>query len=331
MRKGLLILLGIAIIGVGPAIAGGQRATTDAVIELTAATINPEDSHLARSMKAVLDAIERESNGRISIAFYPGGQLGDASSLYESVVNGNIDIVMSDTGWFAQEHPEFDVLESSYLFRDKEQYLRILNSDERLGFFESLILERPGLRTLFYVGGMERNIISTFPINNFSDLRGKTMRSRPVTTELEWWQLLGARPEAVAFQETYSAMQTGVVEGSQNSIDAMINMRFMEVAPYIARTQHAIHLGMVVINERRFQSLPSDLQTLVVRVSREVQPEWLERAFVESDEQLRTLQQQHGVTVTHPNTAPFVDASRRQMLDIARELQIEDVMREIFY
>jgi TRAP-type transport system periplasmic protein len=331
MRKALLVLLVLAVAGVMPAFTAGRSEAATGVIELTAATINPENSHLARSMKAMLDAIERESGGRISISFYPGGQLGDASSLYESVVNGNIDIVMSDTGWFAQDHPEFDVLESSYLFRDKQQYLRILNSEERLGYFEQLILDRPGLRTLMYVGGMERNIISTFPINSIDDLSGRTMRSRPVTTELEWWQLLGSRPEAVAFQETYSAMQTRVVEGSQNSIDAMINMRFMEVAKYIARTQHAIHLGMVVMNESRFQGLPSDMQSLILRVSREVQPEYLERAFVESDEQLRTLQQQHGVTVTNPDTGPFIEASRRQMLEIAAELNVEQQMREIFY
>jgi TRAP-type transport system periplasmic protein len=330
MKKSMILALVVLVLLVSGVLASGQTET-GGTVELTAATINPENSHLARSMKAYLDAVEEASNGRISITFYPGGQLGDASTLYESVVTGNIDIVMSDAGWFAQDHPEFDVLESSYLFRDKDHYLQLLNSEERLGFFEDLILESPGLRTLMYVGGMERNIISTFPINSISDLQGKTMRSRPVTTELEWWELLGARPEGVAFQETYSAIQTGVVEGSQNSLDAMISMRFMEVAKNIARTQHAIHLGMVVMNEERFQSLPSDLQQLLTRVAREVQPEYLERAFEDSDRQLEELQSEYGVTVTNPDTEPFIEASREQMLQIAQELDIEDEMREIFY
>ncbi len=310
--------------------AAEPAATEARTIELSAATINPGGSHLGQTLAALARRIEEKSGGRIEVTVYPDGQLGDASTLYESVARGNIDIIMSDTGWFAEEHPQFDVLEASYLFRDEDHYLELLNTPGSLSYFENLLLERPGLRTLMYAGGMERNIISTFPINRLSDLRGRTMRSRPVSTELEWWELLGARPIPVSFQETYTAIQTGVVEGSQNSLDAMINMRFMEVAKNVARTQQGIHLGMIVMNNQRFESLDSDLQRAILDAAAEVQPEYLQRAFDDAENLLARLQNEFGVRVTDPDKGPFIEASRKQLWDLAQEIGIESTVRDIF-
>ncbi len=308
---------------------GAGEADAD-VIELTFATINPGDSHLGRSAQAFADAIEQDSGGEIRVSVFPDATLGDASTLYDSVVSGDIDIVMSDTGWFAEAHPEFSVLEGSYLFRDGEHYQDVLNSPDGLAFFEELLIDNPGVRHMMYVGGMERNILSTYPIESISDLDGRTMRSRDVSTEIEWWELLGARPVPVAFAELYTAFQTGVVEGSQNSVDAMINMRFMEVADFIARTQHAIHLGMLVMNEERFQSLSQRHQEAILGAAQRVQPEYLALAFETTEDQLEMLQAEYDITVTYPDTGAFIEASREQVAELARELGIEDVVRETF-
>lgn len=326
----LAITVMVLTLGSATLFAEGTAETDGSSVDLTAATINPGDSHLGETVKAFADAIEQNSNGEISVTVYPDATLGDASTLYDSVVSGDIDIVLSDTGWFAEEHPEFDVLEGSYLFRDGSHYQELLNSPQSLAFFEDRLIDAPGVRHLMYAGGMERNILSTYPIEDISDLEGRTMRSRDVSTEIEWWELLGARPVPVAFSELYTALQTGVVEGSQNSVDAMINMRFMEVAKFIARTQHAIHLGMVVMNDDRFESLSEEHQSAITDAAEETQPDYLAKAFERTEEQLEMLQEEHGVTVTNPDTKPFIEASRAQVLELAREHGIEEVVRDVF-
>ena len=299
-------------------------------ISLTMATINPEDSHLGQSLVALAQSIQEKSDGMIDVKFFGGGQLGDASTLYESVIEGNIDIILSDTGWFSEIYPEFDVLEANYLFKGKDHYLGLMSTPGSLSFFEEKILANPGLRTIMYAGGMERDIISTFRIDSIEDLKGHTMRSRNVPTELEWWQLLGARPVPVAFQEVYTAVQTGIVEGSQNSLDAMVRMRFTEVNKFVARTQHSIHLGMVVINEQKFQSLSDDLQRAIVDSGREVQASYLAKAFKDSDVLLEQIQNEYGIIVTNPDLEPFIERSRKQLWDLASETGIEDTVRDIF-
>jgi TRAP-type C4-dicarboxylate transport system substrate-binding protein len=306
------------------------REETEGPIELTMATINPENSHLGQSLIALAESIEEKSDGRIEVRFFGGGQLGDASTLYESVIEGNIDIILSDTGWFSEQHPDFDVLEAYYLFKSKDHNLSVLNTPGSLSFFEDKILENPGLRTIMYAGGMERDIISTFRIDSIEDLEGHTLRSRNVPTEMEWWRLLGARPVPVAFQEVYTAVQTGIVEGSQNSLDAMIRMRFVEVNNYIARTQHTIHLGMVVMNNEKFESLPQNLQRAIMDAGREIQPAYLAKAFEDTKKQLEEIRQSYDIEITAPDLDPFVERSRKQLWDIAEEQGIEDIVHQIF-
>ncbi|RSL30092.1 TRAP transporter substrate-binding protein [Salibacterium salarium] len=298
--------------------------------ELVAATINPEGSLLAETLQALADEVEEQSDGAIEFQVSTGGQLGDASSLYQSVISGDIDMIYSDSGRFSEHHPQFDVLGTNYLFEGQDHFESVVNSEGELSYFEDLLMEEPGLKTVMYAGGLERNIISTYPIESIDDIEGKTMRSKNESTEMEWWENLGANPTSIAFDEVYTALQTGVVEGSQNSMDAMIEQRFGEVADYVARTQHNLTLGFVVMNNEEFEALDSELQEVILNAAKEVQPEYIEKAFSESEEDVETLKEEFGVEFTDPEREEMIEASRNQMEKIAEEHGIEEEMDEIF-
>ena len=81
------------------------------------------------------------------------------------------------------------------------------------------------------------------------------------------------------FKEIYTAVQTGVVRGSQNSLDAMITMRLAEVNKYIARTQHNISLGFIVMNKAKYDALGGDIQALFTKAAKKIQPMYLEKSL----------------------------------------------------
>ncbi|SFL79098.1 TRAP transporter substrate-binding protein [Salibacterium qingdaonense] len=309
---------------------GSGEGSSQETTEMVAATINPEGSLLANALQALADEIETRSDGAIEFQVATGGQLGNASSLYQSVISGDIDMIYSDSGWFSEHHPEFDALGTNYLFEGEEHYKEVVNSEDSLQYFEDLLVEEPGLKTVMYAGGLERNIISTFPIESIEDLQGKTMRSKNESTELEWWRNLGANPTAVAFDEVYTALQTGVVEGSQNSMDAMIEQRFGEVADYVARTQHNLTLGFVVMNNEQFEALDSDMQDVVMNAAQDVQEEYINKAFEKSEEDVQTLKDEFGVEFTNPDREAFIEASRKQLQAIAEKHGIQDEIDDIF-
>ena len=299
-------------------------------VELVAATINPDGSLLAEVLQAYSEEVTNSSNGKVQVDFFPGGQLGDASTLYQSVVDGSIDMIYSDPGWFAERHPEFDILEGNYLFKSKEHFMSVVNDEHKLDFFKNKLLTDPGVIVLMVAGGLERDIISTYPINSIEDLKGKNMRSKSTSTNMDWWHSLGANPVPVAFKEVYTAVQTGVVRGSQNSLDAMISMRFAEVNDYIARTQHNISIGFIVMNKAKYDEVGGDIQAILTKAAKKIQPMYLEKAFALSDEKLETLKKDFGIKVTNPDKAPFIKASRTQIDDLAKKHGVLDQINSIF-
>lgn len=303
---------------------------SEETVNLVAATINPSDSLLAETLQAFADEVQEQSNGEIEITVHTDATLGNASSLYQSVISGDIDMIYSDSGWFAEHQPVFNILSTNYLFKDQEHYESIVNSEGELSYFEDLLIEDPGLKTVMYAGGLERNIISTFPIESVEDLQGKTMRSGTGATELEWWELLGANPTSIDFNEVYTALQTGVVEGSQNSLDAMIQQRFGEVAKNVARTQHNLILGFVVMNNERYESLSDAHKEAIAQAADIVQPEYISNAFAQSEEDMQTLEDEFGVTFTDPDREGFIEKSRIQMNELAEEYGVVEEMQQIF-
>ena len=329
MKKILVFALFLVLVS-SLVFAQGQTEKAAGPITLVSATINPDGTLLADALKAYGDEIVKLSDGKIVVKNYPGGQLGDASTLYQSVVDGTIDMIYSDPGWFAERHPEFDILEGNYLFRDKAHYMSVTGDPNKLSYFKDMLLDDPGVVVLMIAGGLERDIISTYPINSMADMKGKNMRSKSTSTNMEWWSLLGANPVPVAFNETYTAVQTGVVNGSQNSPDAMIAQRFGEVNKYIARTQHNLSLGFVVMNKAKYDSLGPELQKVLSDAAVKVQPEYIEKAFALSDKQIKQLQDEFGLKVTNPDRAPFIEASRKQINALAEKYGILDKIDEIF-
>ncbi|WP_163560776.1 TRAP transporter substrate-binding protein [Halomonas sp. NO4] len=330
LKKSSFLLLSGMLLPVVSGFSNDGSAQASETVKLVAATINPKDSLLAGALVEFGEEVENQSDGAIEVTVHTGGTLGNASTLYQSVISGDIDIIYSDSGWFAEQNPVFEVLSSYYLFKDREHYESIVNTEGELSYFEDLLVENPGLKTVMYAGGLERNIISTFPINSVEDLEGRTMRSGTGATELEWWQNLGANPTSIAFDEVYSALQTGVVEGSQNSLDAMIQQRFGEVAKNVARTQHSLTLGFVVMNNDRYESLSSEHKEAIKRAADIVQPEYISKAFDQTREDMETLKNDFGVTFTNPDREGFVERSRIQLNELAEEHDVEDLVEEIF-
>lgn len=301
-----------------------------AEVNLIAATINRGDHIHTRTLNYLAELVEERSDGRLTMTVYPDAQLGGASELYEGTIEGAIDLVSLDPGWFAEHHEEFDILDSFYLFKNGDHYKEIMNEPGRLSFFEDLLRERPGLETIYYVGGFERNILSTFAINSIEDLDGQNFRSREVAAEMDWWSALGANPIPIAYEEVYTAIQTGTVEGSQSSINAILEMGFAEVAGYLARTQHVFNINLGVMNMDTYNSMDPELQNILKESAREAQMKFIDEAMGEQDDLLDQLVAEYGVTVTYPDTAPFVEASQGLVVDKAVELGIEDIVAEIF-
>ncbi len=335
-KRHIITILFVGILVCGPVFAAGQKegtlpaAPAARKITMTASTINPEGSLLANALVDLCDTINKKSGGSIEFKTFLGGRVGNIQTLHQSVISGDIDFILIDPGTFAGSHPVFSILDSAFVFRDRDHFMEVLSTPGRFAFFEDLLLKDPGLRVLMYVGGGERGLVTLFPVNKLSDLKGKNMRSRPIPVEMDWFKALGTNPIAIDFNELYTALQTKVVEGTQNSFDAAIKQRFGEVAKYFARTQHAFNLLLGVMNEKKFASLAPEQQKVIREASAEMQKKHIQIAFDAEEALAKKLQADFGVTITYPDKAEMIEVSRSLLYGRAKKLNVEAEIRKIF-
>jgi TRAP-type C4-dicarboxylate transport system substrate-binding protein len=102
-----------------------------------------------------------------------------------------------------------------------------------------------------------------------AELNGFRMRVMGAPIQAQIFAALNAAPSAIAYNEVYNAIQTGVIQGFENEAASIQNLKFYEVAPYLTLTQHAITVRPIVMSGKTFRALPEALQTAVLKAGKE--------------------------------------------------------------
>lgn len=208
-------------------------------------------------------AVEERSDGRIDVSVYPSEQLGGEPDAMQNVRIGGIQMAFMSPGAIGNLLPDFLILNGPFLWEDWETAKAVLNGPFGQGMFDKLKTES-GIRVLdplWYWGW--REMTADRAIRTPADLDGLKMRSPNIPIFVEMFRALGANPTTVNFQEIYSALQQGVVDGQENPIPAIWSQRFFEVNPYISMTNHILQTNVIIVNDMWFQSLPDDLKTII--------------------------------------------------------------------
>src|SRR5690606_28739192 len=127
------------------------------------------------------------------------------------------------------------------------------------------VKSRADAMILGFAGGGVRNLIVNRPVTNPAELASLDLRVMGAPIQTEIFQALGASPTVISYGEIYSAMQTGVIDAAENEATGIQQMKFYEVGPEIALTQHAITVRPLVFSGKTFRRLPEDLQAAIVR------------------------------------------------------------------
>ncbi len=164
--------------------------------------------------------------------------------------------------------PSIPVMDMPFLFRDLDHWNSVLSSDT-LTSLEGELMEKADIKIIGYTGGGVRNLVSNKPIANMEDLKGHKMRVMGAPIQAQVFAAFDASPAAIAYNEVYNAIQTGVISGLENEAAGVDNLKFYEVAPNISLTQHTITVRPIVMSGKTFRQLPEDLQAAVMKAGEE--------------------------------------------------------------
>lgn len=204
--------------------------------------------------------IKEESNGRIEVALFPNGQLGDDRSMLEQVSGGALDFSFTEIGRFAIFFPEAEVYVLPYMIKDFD-HVHKATFDTTFGKnLINKIHDDLGITILSQAYNGTRQTTSNKAINSIEDMKGLKLRVPNAASNLNFAKYSGAAPTPMAFSEVYLALQTNSVDGQENPLSAVRAQKFYEVQPYLAMTNHILNDQLYVIGNETLESLPEDLQ-----------------------------------------------------------------------
>lgn len=206
--------------------------------------------------------IEEHSGGRIQVDVYNNGVLGQDRQVYEAMQIQTIEANLAATAALANFDKSFNILDVPFLFKDYPTAHAAL--DGEFGALVARDLPKSGIRMLAFCDNAFRNISNTKrPVVTMEDMKGLKIRVMEAPTYINSMKALGANPTPMAFNEVYTGLQQGTIDGQDNGIVLTYTMKFHEVLKYYSFTEHCFSANIITISEAFWQSLPEDLQKVV--------------------------------------------------------------------
>ena len=244
-------------------------ATAQAETVLRGASMFDEEHAFTKTLRKFEELVGEKYDGDVTFDLRLNGELGVESD-YVTFLNQGvaIDYSILAPSNMAKFAPSIPLMDMPFLFRDLDHWNAVLSSDV-LAPLEDELLEKADIKIVGYTGGGTRNLLSKNPVVTFDDLKGHKMRVMGAPIQAQIFQALTAAPSAIAYNEVYNAIQTGVIAGFENEAASIQNLKFYEVAPNLTLTRHSITVRPIVMSGKTFNSLPADLQAAVLEAGEE--------------------------------------------------------------
>ena len=196
-----------------------------------------------------------------------------------------------------------------YLFKDLDHLERCIYGEP--GEIMAKGLSQAGLGVFDYWLRANRQILSKELIETLDDMQGLKIRVPETDIWIKSMESLGANPTPVAFSESFTALQQGVVDAIENPLSAMYTMRFHEVCPNLALTNHTVCCATVLYNEDNYAKLPKDLQTVLRECMDQIREKNNEITRDEDAYYIEKMKAEvPGLTVTEPDYESFAAVGR---------------------
>ena len=189
------------------------------------------------------------------------------------------------------------IMDVPFLFRDTDHYLNAIQA----GVFapvEASMRGRADVEILGYGGGEKRHLFGRRPVRTIEELKGFDMRVMGSPIQSRMFAALGASPTVISINEVYNAIQTGVIEGAENSATALLHFKFYEVGKEVSLTAVSFIVRPLFFSGKRFRKLPPDLQEAIRRAGAEAM-EFERKLEIATDDPLMAQLEKEGKIQTH--------------------------------
>ena len=202
---------------------------------------------------------EKYLPGKVQVQVFPNSQLfGDGQEL-DALLLGDVQFIAPSLSKFDRYTKKLQVFDLPFMFEDLAAVDRFQHSATGKQLLSSMTSN--GIQGLAYWhNGMKQLSTDKAQLKRPEDVKGLKFRIQPSDVLEAQFRALGANPQKMAFAEVYQALQTGVVDGQENTWSNIYTQKFYEVQKTIAETNHGVIDYMVITNAKWWDGLPADVK-----------------------------------------------------------------------
>ncbi|NMM38133.1 MAG: TRAP transporter substrate-binding protein [Glaciimonas sp.] len=219
-----------------------------------------KDTPKGKAADRFKELAEKYTKGRVKVEVYPNSTLYKDKEELEALQLGAVQMLAPSLAKFGPLGVrEFEVFDLPYIFPSKDVLYRVTEGPIGKSLLKKL--EPKGIIGLAFWDNGFKVMSANTPLHSPADMKGLKMRIQSSKVLDAQMRALGANPQVMAFSEVYQALQTGVVDGTENPPSNLYTQKMYEVQKHVTMTKHGYLGYAVIVNKKFWDGLPADIRT----------------------------------------------------------------------
>ncbi|WP_430886703.1 TRAP transporter substrate-binding protein [Janthinobacterium agaricidamnosum] len=258
----------------------GVHAYAQAPIVIKFSHVVATDTPKGQAAERFKQLAEKATNGKVKVELYPNSQLYKDKEELEALQLGAVQMLAPSLAKFGPLGvKEFEAFDLPYIFPTKTALYNVTEGEIGKSLLKKL--EPKGITGLAYWDNGFKVMSANKPLHTPADFKGLKMRIQSSKVLDAQMRALGANPQVLAFSEVYQALQTGVVDGTENPPSNMYTQKMHEVQKHVTVSNHGYLGYAVIVNKKFWDGLPPDIRTQLEKAMREATT--FEKAIAQRD------------------------------------------------
>ena len=259
----------IAAVAALMCVALSAPAQSQQVITLNGAVQFNDDHAFNRALLKFEELVKKYYGKPINFVLHRNSSLGLEKQYFEYMAQGKaVDYGIVSPAHMSTFSKAAPFIDAPFLFSNLKHWNAVLDADVLKPVADE-IAEKADVMLIGYAGGGVRNIFINKPMGSLADIKGLKVRVQGAPIWSKTFAAAGMSPTVIAYNEVYNAIQNNVIGAGENEAAGVETMKFYEVAPNLAMTEHAITIRPICFSGKTFKSLPADLQAAILKAGKE--------------------------------------------------------------
>jgi tripartite ATP-independent transporter DctP family solute receptor len=252
----------------------GAPAVAQQKLILKASDVHPAGYPTVVAVEELGKKLEKATNGRVSVAMYPSMQLGGEKEAIEQAQVGAIAFARVSVGALGPVIDDLNVFNLPYVFRNTTHMQNVIDGPIGQDLLDKVTNSGKGLIGLCWMDAGARNFYNTKkPVKTMADLKGLKVRVMGNPMFVDMANSMGGNGVAMGYDQVFSALQTGVVDGAENNPPSFVFDNHYQVAKFYTIDEHLIVPEMLVFSKKIWDTISKEEQAALIKFSKEAQQE----------------------------------------------------------